>query len=136
MIEAPDAIITFHPTEPSCRASSSIACKTVSSSASAPPTALGADMLKIPASQRASKSGRGTCRSCSPASRHCATTGARARARSTHSLVLTAMLVVIDATPFYMYAPSQGVFLAIVKDVTPLSSLLLFCSPTLGVRRG
>jgi hypothetical protein len=56
-IAAPDAIITFHPTEPSCRESSSITRTMVSSSTSAPPTALDTDILKTPASRSASKSG-------------------------------------------------------------------------------
>ena len=100
MIAAFDAIITFQPTEPSWRESSSIACKMVSSSSAAPPTAVGTDILKTPASRRASNSGRGTWRSCSLASRHCSRTGARARARSTHSLVVTAVFVVMAAAPF------------------------------------
>jgi hypothetical protein len=119
MIAVFDAIITFQPTEPSWRASSSIVSKTVSSAISAPPTAVGTDILKIPASRRASNSGRGTCRACSPASRHCATTGARARARSTHSPVLTAVVVVMEAAPFCLYTPQPG---RIYRDVTPRSS--------------
>jgi hypothetical protein len=97
---APDAIITFHPTEPSCRASSSITCTTVSSSTSAPPPTLDTDIWKTPASRRASNSGRGMWRSCSPVSRHCATIGASASARSTHSLVSIAVFTVMAAAPF------------------------------------
>src|SRR5262245_45034750 len=119
-----DAIITFQPTEPSCRERSSIACKTVSSSPSAPPTALSADMRKTPAWQRASNSGRGMWRSCSPASRHCAMIGARVRTRLPHALVLTAVFVVMDTAPFCLH-PSQGAFIAVIRDVTPHSSLCM-----------
>src|SRR5919109_2560627 len=122
MTAAFDAIITFHPTEPSWRESSSITCKAVASSTSAPPTAVGTDILKTPASRRASKRGRGTWRACSPASRHCATTGARARARSTHSFVLMAVCVVMDAAPFCLYTPQPG---RVSRQVTPLSSLFM-----------
>jgi hypothetical protein len=138
-----DAIITFQPTEPSWRASSSIACKTVSSATSAPPTAVGTDMLKIPASRRASNNRRGTCRSCSPASRHFSTTGARARARSTHSFVLIAMFVVKDATPFCLYTPQpehvscsrQGSYASIVPFALLQPNATLQPLPEAGAQR-
>src|SRR5262245_55759478 len=120
-----DAIITFHPTEPSCRERSSIACKTVSSSPSAPPTALGADMRKTPAWQRASNSGRGMWHSCSPVSRHCAMIGARVCTRSPHALVLTAVFVVMDTAPFFLSAPQPGRVYCSPRDVTPYSSLCM-----------
>src|SRR5262245_51545593 len=132
-----DAIITFHPTEPSCRASSSITCKTVSSSTSAPPTALAADMVKTPASQRASNSGRGMWRSCSPASRHCAMIGARVRTRSPHTLVWTAMSVVIGHRsflrfPFALATPSHPQ--AREEDYTPLSTVHTACACSIGAQ--
>src|SRR5437867_3993439 len=42
------------------------------------------------------------------AGRYDATVGARARARSTHALVLTAVCVVMNTAPFCLYAPQPG----------------------------
>jgi hypothetical protein len=42
------------------------------------------------------------------------------------------MFVVMDASLFCLYAPSQGVFLAIVRNVPPHSSLALFLQSNAG----